>query len=116
VHVSNPLYDLTGSTLPEQGWPLRNVLQRVADAGSGVVVILCNQFETSDLIAQAQSYSQQQKHGERPAKPKMEDLYTIGLGAQILSEVGVRKMRVLSAPKRIHALSGFGLEVVEYVS
>ena len=44
------------------------------------------------------------------------DLRTIGLGAQILSDLGVRKMRVLSAPKRIHALSGFGLEVIEYVN
>ena len=116
VHVSNPLCDLTGCTLPEHGWPLRSVLQRVSDEGAGVVVILCNQFETADLIAQAQSYGRLPKHGERPAIPKTQDLYTIGLGSQILSEVGVRKMRVLSAPKRIHSLSGFGLEVVEYVS
>ena len=47
---------------------------------------------------------------------KSKDLRTIGLGAQILADVGVRKMRVLSAPKKIHAISGFGLEVVEYVS
>ena len=43
------------------------------------------------------------------------DLRTLGLGAQILADLGVRKMRVLSAPKRLHAISGFGLEVVEYV-
>ena len=39
----------------------------------------------------------------------------IGLGAQILADVGVRKMRVMSNPRKYHALSGFGLEVVEYV-
>ena len=38
-----------------------------------------------------------------------------GTGAQILADLGVRRMRVLSAPKRMHALSGFGLEVTEYV-
>ena len=42
-------------------------------------------------------------------------LRTYGIGAQILSDLGVRKMRVLSAPKRMQAISGFGLEVVEYV-
>ena len=41
---------------------------------------------------------------------------TLGLGAQILSDLGVVKMKVMSSPKRLHALSGFGLEVVEYIS
>jgi 3,4-dihydroxy 2-butanone 4-phosphate synthase/GTP cyclohydrolase II len=51
--------------------------------------------------------------------PKMEaeyDMRTYGVGAQILSDIGVKKMRVLSAPKKFHGISGFGLEVVEYVS
>jgi len=44
------------------------------------------------------------------------DLCTYGVGAQILLDLEVRKMRVLSAPKRMHGLSGFGLEVVEYIN
>ena len=44
------------------------------------------------------------------------DLRTYGIGAQILLDIGVRRMQVLSAPKRISGLSGFDLEVVEYVS
>jgi 3,4-dihydroxy 2-butanone 4-phosphate synthase/GTP cyclohydrolase II len=44
------------------------------------------------------------------------ELRTYGIGAQILLDIGVRRMRVLSAPKRISGLSGFNLEVVEYVS
>ena len=43
------------------------------------------------------------------------DFRTFGIGAQILRALGVRRMRVLGAPKQMHALSGFGLEVVEYV-
>ena len=39
-----------------------------------------------------------------------------GIGAQILRALGVRRMRVLGAPKHLHALSGFGLEITEYVS
>jgi 3,4-dihydroxy 2-butanone 4-phosphate synthase/GTP cyclohydrolase II len=42
-------------------------------------------------------------------------LRTYGIGAQILKDLGVTRMRVLSAPKQFHGLSGFDLEVVEYV-
>jgi 3,4-dihydroxy 2-butanone 4-phosphate synthase/GTP cyclohydrolase II len=42
-------------------------------------------------------------------------LRTYGIGAQILRDLGVARMRVLSAPKQMHGLSAFGLEVVEYV-
>ncbi|MGL5285351.1 MAG: bifunctional 3,4-dihydroxy-2-butanone-4-phosphate synthase/GTP cyclohydrolase II, partial [Aeromonas sp.] len=40
----------------------------------------------------------------------------VGVGSQILKTLGVRQMRLLSSPKRYHALGGFGLEVVEYLS
>jgi 3,4-dihydroxy 2-butanone 4-phosphate synthase/GTP cyclohydrolase II len=42
-------------------------------------------------------------------------LRTYGVGAQILKDLGVRRMRVLSAPKQIHGLSAFDLEIAEYV-
>ena len=42
-------------------------------------------------------------------------LRTYGIGAQILKDLGVRRMRVLSAPKQIHGISAFGLEVEGYV-
>ncbi len=44
------------------------------------------------------------------------DFRTFGIGAQIVRALGVRRMRVVGAPKQMHGLSGFGLEVVEYVS
>ena len=52
---------------------------------------------------------------ETVPRDSREDLRTYGVGARILLDLGVRRMRVLSAPKRIHGLSGFGLEVVEYI-
>ena len=42
-------------------------------------------------------------------------LRTYGIGAQILKDLGVRRMRVLSAPKQLHGISAFDLEVAEYV-
>jgi len=44
------------------------------------------------------------------------DIRTDGVGAQILMDMGVKKMRLMTAPKVIHGLAGFGLEVVEYVT
>ena len=117
VHLENPISDLTGSLAKDRGWPVDDVLKRLSEEESGVLVILCQQYESIELINQIESYkTNKQKAKVDKDNESSRDLRTIGLGAQILSDLGVKKMRVLSAPKRIHALSGFGLEVVEYVS
>ena len=116
VHVENPISDLTGSLAKDRGWPVDDVLRRLADEGAGVLVILCNQYESMELIHQIETYKTSRQNIDKNNNEKSKDLRTIGLGAQILSDLGVKKMRVLSAPKRIHALSGFGLEVIEYVN
>jgi 3,4-dihydroxy 2-butanone 4-phosphate synthase / GTP cyclohydrolase II len=116
VHLQNPICDLTGSLREDCGWPIRDVLNRISTEQSGVVVILCNQIEPVEIINQLNSYVNQNNDDYSSGKQNTKDLRTIGLGAQILADVGVCKMRVLSAPKKIHALSGFGLEVVEYVN
>ena len=51
-----------------------------------------------------------------PPRDRAKDIRTFGIGAQILRSLGVRSMRVLGAPRHMHALSGFGLEIVEYLS
>ena len=116
VHLENPISDLTGSLAEDRGWPINDILRRLAKEESGVLVILCNQYEPMELIKQIESYKSNKQKVEKNKSANQKDLRTIGLGAQILSDLGIRKMRVLSAPKRIHALSGFGLEVVEYVN
>ena len=98
------------------GWPIRDVLNRISREQNGVVVILCNQIEPVELVTQLSTYTSKDHTGYTARKQDTRDLRTIGLGSQILSDLGVRKMRVLSAPKKFHALSGFGLEVVEYVN
>lgn len=116
VHLQNPICDLTGSLREDCSRPVRDALRRVAQEGIGVVVILSNQIEPSDLINQLRAYADQNGGQQAAKKQSTRDLRTIGLGSQILSDVGVRKMRVLSAPKKMHAISGFGLEVIEYVN
>ena len=119
VHIHNPLEDLTASVRPDAGWPLRDALRRVADADSGVVVVLSNQISSDELVQQVTRYADES--AEMPSgaggeqQRTVSDWRQVGLGAQILADVGVRKMLVMSNPRKYHAISGFGLEVVEYV-
>ncbi len=115
VHVHDPLSDLTAG-LRDAGWPIRDALRRVSEEGAGVVVVL-RPFESEENMAARIDAWRREDAGETgPAHDSGPNLRTFGLGAQILADLGVRRMRVLSAPKRIHGLSGFGLEVVEYIS
>ena len=117
VHMQSPVHDLTGSLKANITWSVHDALSRINDEGCGVVVILCNQFGPEELIEQLQSYCQNTQ--EKPARQNIsgiKDQRTIGLGAQILSDLGVQKMRLLTAPKRFYGISGFGLEIVEYVT
>lgn len=116
VHIRNSLCDLTASLREECGWPLREALKRIAKEPQGVLVILQQTEDVQALVKSVHHYCRRDRNGDLPVPPIPTNLRTHGLGAQILSELGVRKMRVLSAPKRMHAISGFGLEVVEYIN
>ena len=116
VHLQDSLCDLTGSRRSDCGWPLGAALQRIAEQESGVVVILRQREEAKELLRRIQDYQARDDGEDLPSREKVADLRTYGLGAQILSDLGVRRMRVMSAPRKMHAISGFGLEVTEYIS
>ncbi len=111
VHVENTLIDVLGST-HAKGWPLRSALKQVAQSDSGVVVIIRQPEEENAIINWMLSHPT----AESEAVEQKPDLRKDGVGAQILMDLGVSKMRLMSAPKVYHGLAGFGLEVVEYVS
>ncbi len=115
VHMQDHLCDTFGSTGAGCSWPLRSALRRIAREESGVIVVLRPPEASGELAARIRRLGGD-TDGDAPAvRSEGADMRTFGVGAQILSELGVRHMRLLSAPKRFHALSGFGLEVVEYV-
>ena len=114
VHVQDTLGDVVGVQSPELGWPLRSAMQQIATGGHGVVVLLHYGEAPSDLLAAVRSLSRP-IGAERQTPPGGQVLRNYGTGAQILRNLGVHRMRVLSAPKQMHGLSGFGLEIVEYV-
>lgn len=118
VHLPDTLRDLLGAQLADGSRPLRSALQRVAEESAGVVVVL-NKHETSNETVRRLRMMGLEQESDRSQSTEKEydgDLRTYGLGAQILHDLGVRRMRVLSAPVRIHAISGFGLDVVDHVS
>ncbi len=115
VHLRNTLADMIGAESEHFGWPLRRAMKRVAEEGSGVIVVLRKTEASRELVQQIIGLNRPQPMlaEDHPTDPKV--LRTYGIGAQILFDLGVRRMRVLSAPKRLQGISGFGLEVVEYV-
>ncbi len=116
VHVENSMCDIFGSKRQDCGWPLRDVMKRISEEeGEGVIIILRLAEESNMLVNMIKHYDKHDKGEEHVCADHSDDLRTYGIGAQILTDLGVRKMRVMSAPKKMHALSGFGLEVVEYV-
>jgi len=116
VHMQNTLCDLLPSERDDCGWPLNAAIEQVAKAGSGVIVVLRNHDTAREIVQRIRHYQLQDGGGSAECEGEAgKELRTYGVGAQILADLGVRKMAVMSAPKSIHALSGFDLEVVEYV-
>jgi 3,4-dihydroxy 2-butanone 4-phosphate synthase/GTP cyclohydrolase II len=109
------LGDVVGVQDPSLHRPLRDAMEFIAKHDHGVVVLLRHEESGRDLMAAVKSLGEEAaSFGLR--SPRAMDLRTFGTGAQVLRALGVKRMRVLSAPKHMHALSGFGLEVVEYLS
>jgi len=115
VQVQDSLSDLVPNRRDDAGWPLADALRRVAEARKGVVVILRRHEPAEEIIGRIARYARQDEGEDAPRPVRDETLRTYGVGAQILRDLGVRRMRVLSAPKKLLGISGFGLEVVEYV-
>jgi 3,4-dihydroxy 2-butanone 4-phosphate synthase/GTP cyclohydrolase II len=114
VHMQNTLSDLVEARLEGHHWSLRQALRCIAQEGRGVAVIL--RWEQQDeLLQQIREYHMPQERLASPGKGEPAELRTYGVGAQIIADLGVRRMRVLSAPKIVHGIAGFGLEVVDYV-
>jgi 3,4-dihydroxy 2-butanone 4-phosphate synthase/GTP cyclohydrolase II len=115
VHLQDTLSDVIGIQDTRLGWPLRDAMKLIAEEGCGVVVIL-RQEELPKELMRAVRGLETELDDLVMRRDRTAELKTFGTGAQILRALNVQRMRVLSAPKHMHAISGFGLEVVEYVS
>ena len=115
VHRQDTLADVVGVQDASLHRPLHDALAVIAAEGHGVVVLLRLEESARDLMRAVQSLKHAEPEPDK-CRDRQMDFRMFGIGAQILRALGVRRMRVLGAPKHMHALSGFGLEITEYVS
>lgn len=115
VHVTSTLKDLLGVQNSERkSWTLEAAMNEVCNEGSGVVVLL-DVHESLDVVTELKILSGEPKRQKNPNVDKYGTYNTVGTGSQILRSLGVGKMRLMSSPMRFGGISGFDLEVVEYV-
>src|SRR4249919_2733527 len=108
VHVKNALSDVLHWQRGDFGISAAEAMARVAQEGSGVVVVLAETPSPEDLLARI---AEQPESARSPSREWRDN----GAGAQILADLGLRRLRVLGTPRKQVALAGYGLEVVEYV-
>lgn len=117
VHLQDTFTDLLHSNrTADRSWSLGCAMQRINQEG-GVLVILGKE-ETPESIIHKVKVLEQQDNATAPVMAKKQGTSRrVGVGSQILADLGVKDMRLLSSSdKRYHALSGFGLNVVGYVT
>jgi 3,4-dihydroxy 2-butanone 4-phosphate synthase/GTP cyclohydrolase II len=111
VHINDFMRDVVGVRSEKLGWPLRAAIRRVASEPSGVVVVLRPEETPRDFMDNVRQLDAKPATRHQGATV----VRTYGIGAQILKDLGLKRMRVLSAPKQLQGLSAFDLEVTEYV-
>ena len=120
VHSECLTGDVFGSRRCDCGPQLHQAMSQVAEAGRGVIVYMRQEGRGIGLAPKIKAYKlQEQGFDTVEANQKLGygmDLREYGLGAQILTDLGLRKIRLLTNnPKKIVGLEGYGLEIVEQV-
>ena len=117
VHLANEMRDLMCLVKGEDAsWRAHQALEEVARAEQGVFVLLDDMRPHQDLNDMLQVFLERRRTARGSESDGAGNYLTIGTGSQILRELGVGRMRLLSSPWKFSALSGFDLEVVDIVS
>ncbi len=118
VHYLNVLRDLLETQHPAYpgSWSLHQALQRIAQEGNGVLVLLDQGGNRKRFREELEAFPQVQSAAAGSGQLGSPQVYRqVGTGSQILRDLGVHKIRLLGSPTRYNAISGFGLEVVEFL-
>ena len=117
VHTTSTLRDFLGVSgdASRSSWSVQKSLSHVADAGTGVVVLLNKQESDAELLSSVDSLFGEVESQESETDHQAEGYTQVGMGAQILRDLGVGKIRLMGMPLRYNSLEGFGLDVVEFI-
>ena len=108
VHEPLSVMDLLDGDSASHSWTIPGALAAIAEAGRGVVVLLHRPESALELRRRAVA--------DAPPLPNKMDLRNYGIGAQILRDLNVGRMRLLSKPRKMPSMAGFNLEVTGYTS
>src|SRR5690606_4024422 len=98
------------------GWSVQRCLARIAAEGRGVLVLLATQESAEEILDSVEIVRGKLLAPAPTAVGGHLAYLTIGVGSQILRELGVQQLRLMGAPIKYNAISGFELEVADYVS
>ena len=120
VHSSCVTGDLLDSLRCDCGDQLHLALQKISDEGRGILVYLEQEGRGIGLVNKLRAYELQEKGADTVEANEMlgfkPDLRDYGLGAQVLADAGLTKIRLMTNnPKKVVGLDGYGLEIVEEV-
>lgn len=117
VQSMNTLRDVLGTCIPgdKPGWSYRRAMQRIAEEGAGAMVVIGQEEPTEQQLEEVLQFPNVPQTVSAGAEDGTTIYRRIGTGSQILKQIGIGKMRYMSAPTRFNAISGFQLEVTEFV-
>lgn len=115
VHLQSTFNDiLLSDRNSERSWGVSDAMAYIAKH-NGVLVILGKQESTAELEATVKAFAAEDSGEDVTPNKFTGTSRTVGVGSQILADLGIKQMRLMSRPKKYHALSGFHLEVVDYI-
>jgi len=90
-------------------------MKQIAQEGSGAIVVLRKHEEANELLDKIQQFHLKDLGVKSPELIVEDDTKTYGLGAQIIADLGISKIKIIGSAWKMSALSGFGLEISEIV-
>lgn len=111
VHVRNTLSDVLHLKRDDLGQTVTEALRRIAGEGRGVLLVLSGEDTPDALLARLR-----REAAPQPPPKDDQEWRQLGLGAQILADLGVKRLTVIGTPRKFVGIAGFGLEVVGQAS
>ena len=112
VHQPVSILDLLDTEATTHSWNIASAMQAIQRVERGVIVLLNCEESAEQMFAQFNALCQPQP--TKPTRTERMDLRTYGIGAQILRQLGVARMKLLANPRKMPSMAGFNLEVTGY--